>query len=183
MAGQAEKTLMTAEELLRLPDDGFRYELVKGELVGMVPTGWEHGVIANRLGLLLGQHVYTHHLGAVAVEAGYCLGCRPDTVRAPDVSFVAQEHIPDTGGPKGFWKGAPDLAVEVISPSDTMDEVLTKVTDYLNAGTRLVWVVHPATKTVTEYRSLAQVRVLTADETLEGRDVVPGFKCRVGDLF
>lgn len=178
------KTLMTADELFQMPDDGYRYELVKGELVKMVPAGPRHGKIAMKLGSLLEQHVSAHNLGSVyAAETGFCLECQPDTVRAPDVSFVARDRIPPEGEPDKYWPFAPDLVVEVISPSDTVGEIQEKIMEYLAAGTRLVWIIHPKTQTVTEYRSLAEVRVLTADDSLEGGDVVPGFACRVSELF
>lgn len=178
-----ENKLMTAEELLRLPDDGYDYELVKGELVKMTPPGGEHGQIARRLGARLGAHVDTQNLGAVMVESGYCLECRPDTVCGPDVSFLAAERIPAEGLPRGFIQGAPDLAVEIISPDDTASEVQAKVQDYLQHGTRLVWVVEPKTRTITVYRSLSDIRILTEHDVLEGDGVVPGFTCRVTDIL
>ena len=183
MSAAVQEKLMTGEELLCLPDDGFRYELVKGELIKIAPPGWEHGILAARLATLLDQYVRAHGLGAVAVEAGYYLARDPDTVRGPDVSFVSRERIPPEGGPKGFWSGAPDLAVEIISPGDTAEEVMARVSDYLRAGTRLVWVVQPATKTVTEYRSFSQVRILTSEDILEGGEVLPGFFCPVAEIF
>ncbi|MGQ9626393.1 MAG: Uma2 family endonuclease [Anaerolineae bacterium] len=183
MSAAVQEKLMTGEELLHLPDDGYRYELVKGELIKMAPPGAWHGVLAVRLGISLGQYVQESKLGEVAVEAGYYLARDPDTVRGPDISFVSRERILPEGVPKGFWPFAPDLAVEIVSPSDTAEEVMTRVSDYLRAGTRLVWVVQPATKTVTEYRSFSQVRVLTEEDTLEGGEVLPGFACPVAEIF
>ncbi len=104
-------------------------------------------------------------------------------MRAPDVSFVSRERIPADGVPEGFWNIAPDLTVEVVSPSERPDDVQDKVIDYLTAGTRIVWVIYPRTKTVTVYRSLQNIRVLTTNDTLSGEDVVPGFSCQVSDLF
>ena len=182
---RSEQTrLITADELLRLPDDGWRYELLKGELIKMTPAGPRHGRIAMKLGSLLEQHASAHNLGSVyAAETGYRLEHDPDTVRAPDVSFVSRDRLPPEGESDRYWPFAPDLAVEVVSPSDTVSEVQEKVMDYIAAGTRLVWVAHPKTRTVTEYRSLAEVRVLTAADLLDGADVVPGFSYRVGELF
>lgn len=177
-----EKKLITAEELLHLPDDGYDYELVRGELIKMAPPGGEHGRIAVRLASRLDDHVTAHDLGAVMVESGYCLECRPDTVRGPDISFLAAERIPAEGLPQGFIEGAPDLAVEIVSPNDAAG-VQAKVREYLEHGARLVWVVEPQTRTVTVYRSLSDIHILTADDILEGGDVVPDFTCRVRDMF
>jgi Uma2 family endonuclease len=175
---------MTADELLRLPHDGHRYELVEGELREMTPAGSRHGRIANTVAFLLTRHVRQHDLGIVyAAETGFQLREDPDTVRAADAAFVTKAHIPPEGEPEGYWAIAPDLVVEVVSPSDSASAVQSKVTDWLEAGCRLVWVVYPDTQTVTEYRSPTEVRMLTADQTLEGGDVLPGFACEVGEIF
>lgn len=177
-------TITTAEELLRLPRGKHRYELVKGELREMCPASSRHGRVANQIAFLLTNHIRQHKLGAVyAAETGFKLRENPDTVRAADVAFIAQERIPAEGEPEGFWAIAPDLVVEVVSPGDTAVEVQDKVTDWLQAGCRLVWVVYPNTQTVTEYRSLAEARVLTAAQNLEGGQVTPGFSCLVSELF
>jgi len=175
---------MTAEELLRLPDDGHRYELIEGELKVMTPASPRHGRIAMRLGSLIEQHVRQRDLGVVyAAETGFKLREDPDTVRAADAAFVAKERIPPEGEPEGYWAIAPDLVVEVISPSDSAPAVQSKVADWLAAGCRIVWIVYPDTETVTEYCSWQEVQVLTADQTLEGSDVLPGFVCPVRELF
>jgi Uma2 family endonuclease len=177
-------TLATADELFMLPDDGFRYELVKGELRRMPPTGSEHGVMAMNAALVIGRFVKAHSLGAVfAAETGFKIASDPDTVRAPDLAFIRRERIPEAGLPRGFWPGAPDLAVEVISPSDTYTEVEEKVNDWLDAGSRLVLVLNPRTRTVTVYRSPTEVARLTESDTLDGGEVLPGFRCRVAELF
>lgn len=175
---------VTAEDLLRLPDDGNRYELIEGELRMMTPASPRHGRITNAVAFLLTRHVRQHDLGVVyAAETGFRLRQNPDTVRAPDAAFVARSRIPVEGEPKGFWAIAPDLVVEVVSTSDSASAVQAKVADWLAAGCRLVWVVYPDTQTVTEYRSLAEVRVLTADQELQGGDVLPGFSCAVAEIF
>jgi Uma2 family endonuclease len=177
-------TLITAAELLSMPDDGYRYELVQGELRRMTPAGGEHGTITVNLAIIVGQFIKTQRLGAAfGAETGFKIGSNPDTVRAPDFAFVRQERIPPGDFPQGFWPGAPDLAAEVISPSDTYTEVEEKVTDWLNAGSRLVWVINPRVRTVTVYTSLTTVNRLTASEELTGGDVLPGFSCRVIALF
>jgi Uma2 family endonuclease len=111
------------------------------------------------------------------------LARNPDTVRAPEVAFVARKRIPAEGVPEGFWLFAPDLAVEVISPSDRFDDVLAKVQDYLHAGTRLVWVLHPRTTAAMVYRANGAVQLLQGHDELSGEDVLPGFRCRVQELF
>ena len=176
--------LMTADELERLPDDGMRHELVRGELRTMPPAGFDHGVRIVKLTVPLARHVEHQGLGLVAgAETGFVLARNPDTVRAPDIAFVRQERIPAGGNPRGFWDGAPDLAVEVVSPSDTFSEVEEKVDDWLAAGTRMVWVVNPRRRTVTVYRSRTAIAILTPNDVLDGQDVVPGFACHVADMF
>jgi Uma2 family endonuclease len=176
--------LMTADELERLPDDGQRHELVRGELRTMPPAGFDHGAKVVNLTLPLAQHVRAQQLGVVAgAETGFVLARNPDTVRAPDIAFVRQERIPAAGNPRGFWDGAPDLAVEVVSPGDTFSEVEEKVDDWLAAGTRMVWVVNPRRRTVTVYRSRTVIAILTPNDVLDSQDFVPGFACRVADIF
>lgn len=177
--------LITAEELLRMPDDGFRYELVKGELRKMAPASHQHGRIAMLISVSLGHHILTRKLGMVyAAETGFTIARNPDTVRAPDFSFIRQEVIEKFGEPdEAYWPGAPDLVVEVISPGDTYTEVEEKVFNWLEAGTRMVSVINPRKKAVTVYRSLNDVKVLTENDTLDGADVVPGWQMAVKDLF
>lgn len=175
---------VTADELLRMPDDGWRYELVNGELIKMTPSGFEHGAVVGYLTGRLGPHVRQHELGIVCgAETGFQLTRNPDTVRAPDIAFVRRDRVERIGVPAQFWPGAPDLAVEVTSPNDTVREVDTKARDWLAAGTTMVWVVSPTRRTVTVWRAGADVLVLHEDDVLEGGDVVPGFTCRVEDLF
>jgi Uma2 family endonuclease len=174
----------TANELFEMPDDGFRYELVKGELRKMSPSGSEHGAIIINISVLLAQYVRSKKLGVCfGAETGFKIASDPDTVRAPDVAFIRRERIPESGIPKKFWPGAPDLAVEVLSPGDTRREVDEKVEDWLEAGARAVWVINPKRRSVTVYRSLTDVtRLLEADE-LDGGEVVPGFHCKVSEIF
>ena len=161
----------TAETLSHLPEDGYRYELVRGELVRDSPAGSRHGAITHHLGRLLGIWAQQEQSGVVfAAETGYKLRTDPDTVRAPDVSSIARDRIPADGLPDGYWEGPPDLAVEVLSPDDRMVDVLDKVRDYLEAGVRQVWIVAPRSNTVAVYRSLQDVRVLTEADDLVGED-------------
>ncbi len=177
-------SLTTAEGLLRMPDDGFRYELIEGRLKQMSPAGIEHGVIIVRIASRLANHVEHNKLGVIlAAETGFRLAQDPDTVRAPDVAFIQSTRIPEAGLPKAFWPGAPDLAVEVISPNDSTEEVEEKVNDWLDHGCSMVWVVSPKQKTITVYRSQTDITILSENETLDGRDVVPGFQCSVQEIF
>ena len=177
-------TLTTADELFMMPDNGFRYELVRGEVRRMPPAGSEHGAVIMNMGTPLDQFVKAHGLGVVfGAETGFKIASDPDTVRAPDLAFVRRERIPEEGIPRGFWPGAPDLAVEVVSPGDTYTEVEEMVHDWLNAGTRMVLVLSPRTRTVAVYTSHTDVVRLTESDTLDGCEVLPGFTCRVAELF
>jgi len=175
--------LMTADELWRMPSDHLRHELVKGELRTMPPAGFEHGVIIIRLSKLLSVHVDAKQLGLVTgAETGFTVGRNPDTVRGADVAFVSKARLP-TPFPKAFFPGAPDLAVEVLSPSDTVEEVDEKVADYLDGGSKIVWVISPKAKTVTVHRMGANPVVLRDADLLRGEEVVPGFTCKIIELF
>jgi Uma2 family endonuclease len=176
---------MTADELLGLPDNGKRYELIAGELHEMAPAGGEHGFISGRtvrrLSAFLDQHPEVGGEVFIA-EPGYRLARDPDTVRAPDIAYVIESRLEEAWGP-GYANMAPDLIVEVVSPSDTAGEVQRKVDEWLAAGSTLVWVLYPATRSVMVYRADGPVSLLHADDTLHGEPVLPGFSCRVGDLF
>jgi Uma2 family endonuclease len=179
-----EPRLMTADQLLRLPDDGQRHELVRGELRAMPPAGDEHGSIASDLHASLAPYVRAHDLGRTYIaETGFRLTTDPDTVRAPDVAFVRRERVEATGRLSGYRPGAPDLVVEVISPNDRYTEVDEKVAEWLEHGARLVFVVNPRRRTVAAHRPGQPVRVLGEGDTLDGEDVVPGWTLAVRDLF
>jgi Uma2 family endonuclease len=167
-----------------MPDDGYRYELVKGELIQMSPAGDEHGIIAVRITAPLYLHVEEHNLGVVyAAETGFKLESDPDTVRAPDVAFVSRARRAQVSRVEGYWVGAPDLAVEVLSPGDRRRKVEAKVAHWLASGSRMVWVVNPKLRTVTVYRSLKDVVTLTEEDHLEGGEIVPGFRIAVAKIF
>lgn len=176
--------LVTATELERMRQSDAHIELVKGEIIEMTPAGHDHGEIALNVGSLVREFARRHKLGKTyGAETGFVLSHNPDTVRAPDAAFVSQARAALQKRKQGFFEGAPDLAVEVTSPEDSIEEVEIKVLEYLQAGTRLVWVVNPRTKTMTVYRSLQNVRVLTIDDMLDGVDVLPGFAVRVAEIF
>ncbi|RKU22544.1 Uma2 family endonuclease [Candidatus Poribacteria bacterium] len=180
----AQHSLLTADDLAKQPDDGTRYELVKGVLQKMPPAGFEHGICAAEIGSKLNVYVKTHKLGYVCgAETGFRIAQNPDTVRAPDAAFVAQASIERQGIVRGYWEGAPDLAVEVISPGDTYAEVAEKVEEWLTAGCRMVWVINPRRETVEVYRSNEDFIILRGTDTLDGGDVVEGFQCQVQDIF
>jgi Uma2 family endonuclease len=175
---------MTADELLSLPKDGLRYELVRGELITMSPAGSEHGAVIMNLAVPLGHYIKANKLGITfGAETGFKLASNPDTVRAPDISFVRSERIPETGIPKSYWPGAPDLAVEVLSPGDTIAEIEEKIAEWLDAGASAVWIVSPKLRTITLYRSSTDVETLTEKDELGGQEVVPGFSCKVAEIF
>jgi Uma2 family endonuclease len=175
---------MTADELLNLPRGRYRYELVKGELKQMSPGGHNHGRVGMRLAAPLASYVTSQKLGeAYLAETGFKLESDPDTVRAPDIAFIKRERIEQVGEGAGYWIGAPDLAVEVVSPDDTAKKVERKAADWLEAGTGMVWVINPKPKTVTVYRSLTDIDVLTEKDTLSGGEIVPGFEIAVSRIF
>jgi Uma2 family endonuclease len=178
-------TLVTADELLALPTGmGKRYELVAGELRVMSPAGWRHGEVASNVAALLGPYIRTHKLGRdFAAETGFLLKRKPDTVRAPDFAFISKANLPASDPIEAFWPGAPDLAIEVVSPGDTTGEIAEKVEEWLAAGCATVWVVDPKLQMVTIYRSLSEVEIKVAGEMLSGDPIVPGFSCAVDELF
>jgi Uma2 family endonuclease len=174
----------TAEELLELPADNMRHELVRGELTTRAPTSGEHGIRTFNIATILGAYIRSKDLGAgFGAETGFIVARNPDTVLAPDCAFVRKERIPAQGVPKGFWPGAPDLAVEVLSPSDSASDVLGKIDAWLEAGTRLVWVVDPKKKTVTVFAPKRQPMILKEKDVVEGEDLLPGFRLEVEEIF
>ncbi|RJP31415.1 MAG: Uma2 family endonuclease [Candidatus Omnitrophota bacterium] len=175
---------ITAEDLFRIPNDGFCYELIQGELKKMSPPGSQHGRIIMNISAPLYQHVRKKQLGTVyAAETGFKITSNPDTVRAPDVAFVSRERVRQVGDIVGYWPGAPDLAVEVISPNDVYTEVEEKAFDWLEAGAQMVIVVNPPTQVVTVFRSRNDIVMLTKNDALETGDVIPGWSIAVNDIF
>jgi Uma2 family endonuclease len=174
---------LTIEEFERLPDEDCRMELVRGVVVREPRARFEHGRKHADVVYVLRRHVEEHPVGKVCgAETGFILSTDPPTVRAPDAAFVAAARIP-AGGVEGFFPGAPDLAVEIVSPSSTASDIQAKVFDYLDAGARLVWVVYPETRTVAVHRTRAEARHLTEMDVLDGGDVLPGLRLGVARLF
>jgi len=175
--------LVTADELmqLRIPDK--HVELVRGVLVVREPAGSTHGLVAMRLGVELAVYVKRTGAGDVfAAETGFKLTTDPDTVRAPDIAFVRRERMPPPDA-TGYAALAPDLVVEVLSPGDRPGEVLAKVSDWLSAGTRLVWVVEPLRHLARVYRDDGSETIVPADGVLDGEDVLPGFSCPLASIM
>lgn len=176
---------VTAEELLRTPDDGSRRELVKGEVRTMAPAGGKHGFVAGEIFGELRNYVKANDLGwTFAAETGFKVASDPDTVRAPDAAFVRKERVEAAGDDfEGYFPGAPDFVCEVVSPNDRHSDVLEKALDWLHSGCRMVLVVEPRGKTVTVYRAPDDVKILSADDRIDGADVLPGWSLAVKDLF
>lgn len=175
--------LMTAEDLMANPVPNKRTELVAGRLLIHEPPGYRHGFTAGRLILAIGNHAMLQNLGVVlAAETGFTLFRNPDTVRAPDVAFISTGRLPHDV-PRGYAEFAPDLAVEVLSPSDRAGYVLGKVGDWLNAGAALVWIVDPVRRQARVYRADGSEAILGADDSLDGEDVLPGFSVTVASMI
>lgn len=178
------KELKTAGDLLALPDDGQQYELIDGDVRVMSPAGNKHGKIAATLLCLIGPHIRENQLGAVyAAETGFLIQQNPDTVRAPDVAFVAQARIDEVGPVEGYWPGAPDIVAEVVSPNDRFTDIEQKALHWLKAGSKVVWVVDPQQTHVTEYRGVSDIRVLSRGETLSAPQLLPGWEVKIAELF
>jgi len=180
----------TAEDLWVMSHDPEndlrRFELSEGMLIEMTPAGAEHGKYALKFGRRIGNFVEENKLGeTTAAETGYILfknSKGKDTVRAPDVGFIAASRVPEGGLPSGYFSGAPDLAVEIISPNDEADDVQLRVTQFLKYGTRTVVLVYPKSKTVVVHTPAGSF-TLNIDDEFDGGDVLPGFKVAVRDIF
>jgi Uma2 family endonuclease len=173
-------------ELSHLPEYADkRLELVEGAIREMAPTGGEHGGVAGEAYVFIRVHVRQNNLGyCTAAESGYRLHKNPrgkDTVRAPDVGFVRAERLPN-GLPSGYIALAPDLAVEVVSPNDTAQDIHDRVQDFLKYGTPLVWVLYPKTRTAMVHTSEGAI-TLSEDDVLDGGNVLPGFRVKLSEIF
>ena len=182
--GMSTTSLISADELLRRSSDLERCELIAGELRMMSPSGWPHGKVVGNLHGLLWRHIREHDLGLLfGAETGFLIARNPDTVRAPDIAFISKQQALAQESEEGYWPGAPELAVEVLSPGDRTGEVDEKIEAWLEAGTAAVWVVNPKLRTVTLYQSTHSVQVKKSGQILDGNPVVPGFSCPVDELF
>jgi len=175
--------LMTAEELLQLPRDDFRHELINGELITMPLPGTPHGRFAVRLAGPLLQFVLDNDLGEVYDHSGWQVTVNPDTVLGPDVAFVSKQRLQDAGDVKGYWPGPPDLAVEVLSPSDRPYRVKPRISQWFGYGVKQLWIVNPKDRTVTVYRSTSDATTFSGDDYLEAPDLFPGFGLSLDRIF
>ena len=172
----------TDEELLALPKDDYKRELLQGEII-LSPAGSERGIIAVALGAELRAHARRHKLGAV-FDSSTGFRLTPDDLLSPDAAFVSRHRLlPLQRIPRGFFPGAPDLAVEVLSPSDTLGYVHEKMARYFAHGTRLAWIINPAERDALVYRTPEADRFLRVTDTLDGEDVLPGFRLPLAELF
>ncbi len=172
-----------AEDLAAMGEDA-AFELDEGALVPLPPAGFLHGEVVSNVHDVIKRHVRRHRLGTVlAAETGFVLQRGPDTLRAPDVAFVARDRLEQVRRGGGFGEGAPDLAVEVISPDDRAADVERKALQYLAAGVRAVWILFPATRSVSVRRAGGDVLVLHGEDTVLDEPALPGFRCRLKELF
>jgi Uma2 family endonuclease len=175
------KGTATEEDLLHAPEDGNKYELVDGDLVAS-PTGFYASNVSGRILHVLQAYLDENPIGWVgSADAGIRL---PDgNVRSPDVCVIRNERLPDGVAPRTFAACAPDLAVEVLSPSDSPRQLGDKIGEYLEYGVPLVWLVDPEAKTVTVFRSLTNIRSLKSGDTITADPVLPGFSCNIARFF
>lgn len=172
----------TEEELMALPKDGYKREVIEGELT-MSPAGFDHERIGARLLTRMTIHAEQHALGVVC---GSSLGCwmANEDLLCPDVSFVSRDRLASTRlAPRKFFRGSPDLVVEIMSPFDTIGKLRKKMEDYFSSGARLAWMLNPSEKTVLIYRTPEADRLFRCTDTLDGEDVLPGFRLPLAELF
>jgi len=175
---------MTADELWELEDDGWRHELIRGELVSMPPTGEEHASLMVVLSIELGGFIRRNGLGrAVSGDPGIFVSRDPDVVLAPDFAFTRRERLASEQPLPGFVTIVPDLVVEILSPSERAGHINAKIQEYIAAGVQLLWLVDPPHRSITVYSADEPPRFLAESDVIDGGDVLPGFEIRVGELF
>ncbi len=177
----------TADELVRISVEcrarGQRCELIDGEVRYMSPAGWYHGSVAS-IHATLAPLIVKQRLGrSFSAETGFIVSRDPDTVIAPDFAFIAKENLPEERPTEAYWPGAPDFAVEVLSPSESAREVAAKTKLWLSAGVKVLWVVDPVLETITAYRSLTDVAIYSANQEIEVGELIPEAKFLVGEIF
>jgi len=173
----------TERELERLPKDDGKYELVAGELVLTPPEFLDHGIVCADLGYKIGTHVWTSNLGCVVGgKVGFWM--TNGNLRSPDISFVSKERLAVLEPiSKIFLKGAPDLAIEIISPRDSKNQLDEKLADYFLSGTKLAWVIDLKSRSASIHCEPVAKRTIADNEVLDGEDVVPGFSLKLRELF
>ena len=178
------KKLVTAEELLALPDEGKRHELVRGVLIEMPPASHEHGRVAMRFGRRVGNFVEDHNLGHdIGAETGVTIGRNPDTTLAPDYGFISYERMATSPPLRGYANVVPDLVIEVVSPNERQAGTDAKTQMWLDAGVRLVLIAYPDTKEVHAHHDDGTVQRFGVNDTMTCEPVLPGFSCPVADIF
>ena len=178
-----EEKTFTEKDLMKLSCKG-RYELIEGVVYKMSPGGQKHGFVASRIGYLISSYVYKNKLGfTTGAETGYKLSSNPDTVRAPDLAFESNANIKEKGIIDGYSSVMPDLVIEVNSPSDSYVKVIKKVNEWFHAGVKQVWVIDPDDSSVAVYYSPEKYKIYNREDLLNGEEVLPGFKCKVEDIF
>jgi Uma2 family endonuclease len=184
MISKTSQNITTAEQLWAMPNDGNRYELVKGVLTMMSPAGSEHGDVAARILARLVVHVENSELGRTyAAETGFRIATSPDTVRAPDASFVSHARLKTVAPTTGYLPLAPDLVVEVVSPNDSSSDVEAKAKEWIQSGSKVVLVADPSNQTLTAYRDDSQIQVLREGDVFDAGDVCSNWKLAVDDTF
>ena len=179
----ANSKALTDEQFMSLPEDSNCYEYVDGELVIVANSGVEHGYLALTLGYFLTGFVRTHKLG-VTCDSSTAFKMKTGNKRSPDLAFIAKERLQGLKRlPKGFFDGAPDLAVEIISPNNTFEEIHNKLVEYFENGTRLVWVILPDEECVLVYHKPKPSKLLQLEDSLDGEDVIPNFNLPLSELF
>jgi Uma2 family endonuclease len=183
MSLATEKKILTDEQFINLPEDGSHYELINGELVDMGNSGMEHGNISAYLCGLIELYARSHKLG-VSCDSSTAFSFKSGNKRSPDISFVSKKRLQGLKRlPKGFFQGAPDLAVEVISPNNTFEELHKKIAEYFENGCKLVWVINADEKSILVYHQPQPDKLLQVNDNLDGEEVLPGFTLAVKDLF
>lgn len=180
---EQKQKVWTDAAFMALSDDGHQYEVVNGELVDMGNSGMEHGWIASILNGVMFNHVFPRKLGVIC-DSSTAFAMKNGNKRAPDVSFIAKNRL--TGMkrlPKGYFQGAPDLAVEILSPNNTVEEIHEKIVEYFDNGTQLLWVIHPDEQFVLVYHGVSPDKLLQVTDTLDGEQIIPGFSMPVANLF
>ena len=178
------KNLLTADDLLAMPDDGMRRELIRGELIEMPPASDDHGFAGHGLTWRMGAFIHQHGLGQGRIaETGFWIEVGPDTVLAPDYAFISYERMSSRPQARGYAQVIPDLVMEVVSPNDQQPQVDRKIQLWLNAGVRLVMVIYPASQEVHTHHDDGTVRRFGPGDTLTCEPVLPGFACAVDEIF
>ena len=183
MTTAAKEKIWTDEEFMALSGENDRYELIDGELVNMGNSGMEHGYLGSNLTIFLGGYILTHKLGVIC-DSSTAFTMKTGNKRSPDLSFVAKDRLQGIKRlPQGFFSGAPDLVVEIISPNNTFAELHSKMIEYFANGCRLAWLIHPDEQSILVYRSPRPDRLLKITDNLDGEEVIPGFSLPISDLF